>query len=479
MTPFINALPILLIDDEPNILFSAALILRNNFPNQIVTLDSGEEVLPLLERQEFSAVILDLLLPGVTGQELLPRILSDYPHLPVLIMTGSNAVDTVVECMRQGAFDYLVKPVEKSRLIACVTRALELRRLRGEIHSLKQHLLEGELLQPEVFSPIVTRSRKMFANFSYLESVAGSDLPLLITGETGVGKELFAMAAHALSGREGKFVAVNIGGLDDLMLSDTLFGHRKGAFTGADQGREGLLTEAANGTLLLDEIGDLTIPSQTKLLRLIQTNEYYPLGSDVAKRSSARIIATTNHDLNSMIESGGFRKDLYFRLSTHSCTIPPLRDRREDIPVLFDHFASEASAKLKKKKPPFQDGLVRDISNYPFPGNVRELQAMVYDAIARHKSGSFPTAPFQKAIGWEGGSPLQHATPQSFVRQGELYELLIRYPTIAEAEEIIIQRAMEKAEGNQRVAASLLGISRQALNSRLVRKRRKEHPTAT
>jgi two-component system, NtrC family, response regulator HydG len=472
MTQYIGALPILVVDDEPDILFSTSLILKNNFPNPVLTMEDGGKVMALLEEQELAAVVLDLLIPGMTGQELLPQILYNYPHLPVLIMTGSNAVDTAVECMKMGAFDYLVKPVEKSRLLAGLTRALEVRRLRGENHSLKLHLLDGELQQPEIFDRIITRSRKMLAHFSYLESVAGSDLPLIITGETGTGKELFAMAAHDLSKREGKFVAVNIAGLDDLMLSDALFGHRRGAFTGADQGREGLLAEAANGTLLLDEIGDISPASQTKLLRLIQTNEYYPLGSDVAKRSSARIIATTNRDIQKMIDAGEFRRDLYYRLSTHSCNLPPLRERKEDIPILLDHFITAAAEKLNKMKPPCRQEVLRELSAYHFPGNVRELQGMVYDAVSRHKSGSLSAAFFEKAASkGTRSTQLKHHHPP--VAEEEMGELLARFPTMAEAEELLISRAMAKAGGNQRVAASFLGISRQALNNRLVRKRGK------
>jgi DNA-binding NtrC family response regulator len=470
MTHSASNLPILLVDDEPDILFSAAITLNGALRNQILTENDSRNVLLLLEKQEVAAIILDLNMPGITGQELLQRINYEYPHIPVVILTASSTIDAAVECMKSGAFDYLVKPIDNSRLLTGMQRALELRRLRGEVTSLKQRLLEGELPQESAFSPIITRSGKMNAVFSYLESVADTELPVLITGETGVGKDLLARAIHDVSGREGKFTAVNIAGLDDHIFSDTLFGHRKGAYTGADQTREGLVAEATNGTLLLDEIGDLSATSQIKLLRLIQTNEYYPLGSDVAKRSTARIIATTNRDMQKIIAAGNFRRDLYFRLSTHSCRIPPLRERREDIPILLEHFLTAAASKMIKKKPCYTEELVRNLAGYPFPGNVRELQSMVYDAMAQHKSGTLSPALFVKVM-CAGGESIdsQHEIPATAAPN----VMDDSFPTLQESEMRLIEQAMEIAQGNQRVAAALLGISRQALNNRLVRKRHK------
>jgi DNA-binding NtrC family response regulator len=467
-------LPLLLVDDESEILFSASMTLSGAIRHRIMTENDSRKVLPLLEKQEMAAIVLDLNMPGITGQELLRCITCDYPHIPVLILTASATVEMAVDCMKMGAFDYLVKPVDNARLIATVQRALELRRLRDEVDSLKNRLLEGELRHGEAFAPIITRSNKMRSVFSYLESVAGTDLPVLITGETGVGKDLIARAIHDVSAREGKFIAVNIAGLDDHVFPDTLFGHRKGAFTGADHTREGLVAEAANGTLLLEEIGDLCEPCQIKLLRLIQTNEYYPLGSDVAKRSTARIIATTNRDLQQMMSAGDFRRDLYYRLSIHSCRVPPLRERREDIPDLFRHFLTAAALKLGKKEPSYSDGLVNHLSAYSFPGNVRELQSMVYDAMAQHKSGVLSPAYFVKALGEGEESPgFQQESTLSGFPEG-MDNPFPRFPTLQESEARLIEQAMEMARGNQRDAASLLGISRQALNNRLVRKRRKE-----
>lgn len=210
--------------------------------------------------------------------------------------------------------------------------------------------------------------------FRYMEAVAASDQPVLVTGETGVGKEMVVRALHDASHRKGQFIAVNVAGLDDQAFSDTLFGHTRGAFTGADQAREGLVAKAAGGTLFLDEIGDLQLPSQIKLLRLLQEREYYPLGSDNGKKSDARIVVATNRDLKQMMEGNSFRSDLYYRLKTHRIQVPPLRDRLEDMPLLVNHFLDEAAAAIGKSRPVTPVELNGYLAAYSFPGNIRELK---------------------------------------------------------------------------------------------------------
>lgn len=460
---------ILLVDDEEEILFSTALMLKKTVYSQIQTISDSTKVLPFLEKHPVALIVLDLYMPDMTGQELLQKIAYAYPAVPVLIVTASNTIDTAVECMKMGAFDYLLKPVEKSRLVTSVTRALEVFRLRNEVSSLKQHLLTGALQNEAAFQPIITRNKKMKALFQYIESVACSDEPVLITGETGVGKELCAQAIHNLCNRKGLFVAVNSAGLDDLMFSDTLFGHRKGAFTGADQVREGLIVRAENGTLFLDEIGDMNAASQVKLLRLLQEHEYYPLGSDAAKRCTCRTIAATNLDLGAMITAGKFRKDLYYRLGAHVCHIPPLRERQEDIPLLFEHFLELAAIRLNKKKPTYPEALTTFLMSYSFPGNIRELQTMIFDAVARHTSGLLSPAFFREKIGMVL-CPVEpsHSLPNHASKDTDV--VFNGFPTLKEAEEYLTRRALDIANGNQGVAASLLGISRTALNNRLVRK---------
>jgi DNA-binding NtrC family response regulator len=383
-------------------------------------------------------------------------------------MTASDELDLAVHCMKSGAHDYLVKPVDKTRFVTSVQRILELCNLRNEVHLLKEQLLSDQLEHPEVFAPIITCSKKMTAIFRYMEVIACSRQPILITGETGVGKELFATAIHQLSRLAGKLVCVNVAGLDDNLFSDTLFGHERGAFTGADRPRAGLISQAAGGTLFLDEIGDLREASQVKLLRLLQEGEYYPIGSDVPRKSDARVVVATNKNLQQMMSKEQFRSDLYYRLCAHHVHIPPLRERLEDIPVLLDYFVTRAAREFHKKPPVSNPELSRLLGSYAFPGNVRELQAMVYDAVARHQSGVLSMDSFKSVICRE--KTVQLPSPDRDRPAAErLRTLFGRFPTLREMDRLLIMAAMDLARGNQGVASTLLGISRQALNQRLKR----------
>ncbi len=465
-----GTLTVLLVDDEQQILLSSETLLRYAGVRKIKTIDDSRDVLPLLEKEKISVIVLDLFMPYVTGRELLCTISRDYPQIPVIIMTAADEVDTAVECMKDGAFDYLVKPVENSRLISSVKRALEICNLKNQVMQLQDHLLNNRVENPAVFASIITASGKMSSIFQYCEVVADSQQPIIIIGETGTGKELIAKAIHELSGLRGKFVPVNVAGLDDNMFSDTLFGHRKGAFTGADQARSGLIAQASGGTLFLDEIGDLTEVSQVKLLRLLQEQEYYPVGSDIPMVSDARIIAATNRDLGKMTGEGKFRNDLYFRLCAHQVNIPPLRERLEDIPVLLEHFLDEAAATFKKKIPTCPPELRTLLSTYDFPGNVREMKAIVFDAVARHGSGVLSMERFREVMGNRPMLDCAGSQPAKAAVEG-LRTALQRLPTVAEVEEYLIDEAMKMANGNQGIAASLIGFTRQTLNKRLKKKK--------
>ena len=380
-------------------------------------------------------------------------------HMPEL-----PEVETVVRCMKAGAYDYLVKPVERSRLISSIRLAIELRYLRREIEILRDYRPSNVLKSPEVFSHIVTNNAEMLGIFRYCESIAKSQWPVLVTGETGVGKELIARAIHTLSGRSRTFVAVNAAGLDDNVFSDTLFGHVRGAYTGAEESRKGLIEQAEGGTLFLDEIGDLTHTSQVKLLRVIQEHEFYPLGSDVARKTDARLVFATNTDLDALQESGHFRKDLYQRLKTHHVHLPPLRNRPEDIPLLVDCFLEKAAVALQKKKPSPPKELYTLLATYSFPGNVRELEGMVADAVANHTSHTLSMASFEARIA-RGRSGETRSTDHE--KGDSPYVSLDNLPTLTQSNDLLIEEAMRRARGNQTLAARLLGISRPALNRRL------------
>lgn len=356
--------------------------------------------------------------------------------------------------------------VDEGLIYAVARDITEKKQMENEISSLKDHLLSGRLEHKEAFSPIITRSGKMMAIFQYIEAVAESLKPVFITGETGAGKELIAGAIHNVRNLKGKLVSVNVAGLDDTMFSDTLFGHMKGAYTGADRERKGLILQASGGSLHLDEIGDLSESSQVKLLRLLEERTYFPLGSDMPDKSDARIIASSSRDIQALIWEGKFRKDLYYRLCTHHIHIPPLRERLEDIPLLLDYFIGEASKSLKKKKPALSRELIILLSNYHFPGNIRELQAMAYDAVAQHKSGNAFLDSFKSFIKDKG---LSSNKISSVPAQGvtSIADFFGHFPTLKETEDYMIYDAMMRADSNQGIAASMLGITRQALNRRL------------
>jgi DNA-binding NtrC family response regulator len=458
-------LPVVLVDDEPSVLLSASTLLRSAGIRRVLTVQDSRTLLALLHGQPAAAVVLDLFMPHVSGQQLLPELVRAFPETPVVVMTAAQEVDTAVACMKEGAFDYLVKPVEESRFVSAVRRALEVRALRQQVGALKRYLLTDELEHPEAFSAVVAASRKMRALFQYVEAVAPSGEPVLITGETGVGKELLAETIHRLSGRSGNLVPVNVAGLDDTLFSDTLFGHRKGAYTGAADAREGLVAQAGGGTLFLDEIGDLSMAAQVKLLRLIQDQAYFPIGSDVARNSDVRVICATNRDLRRRIADGQFREDLYFRLSVHQMHMAPLRERAEDIPLLLAHFLDAAAQDLGKETPAVPPELHTLLGNYHFPGNVRELRAMVYDALALHRAGPvLATARFKALIQQQRGIGETIQTPAA---EAQLIHIPARFPTLREAEAELMRQALARASQNQGVAAVLLGISRPALNRRL------------
>lgn len=463
--------PVLLVDDEEQILFAARLMLRSSGIKEVISVQDSRDVMALLNKQPVSCIVLDLTMPYISGAELLSNINREHPDVPVIIMTGMNEVETAVDCMRQGAFDYLVKPAEKERFTSAVKKALEVYALKGEVTALKRHLLKGQLEHEGAFASIITKSRAMRAIFHYVEVIAPSSQPVMISGETGVGKELVARALHDLSHRKGPLISVNVAGLDEAAFSDTLFGHRKGSYTGADTAREGLIAKAAGGTLFLDEIGDLKENLQVKLLRLLQEHTYYPLGSDVSLQSDARIVVATNRDLDQLVSKGIFRKDLYYRLRSHHVEIPPLRARREDIPLLVVHFLKECSRDLGKKEPVIPDELIPLLSSYHFPGNIRELQAMICDAMAQHLQGSLSLAGFREIIRQENRS-MGVISVNDASRHDSLFEVDGRLLTLREADESLIAEAMRRADGNQGIAASMLGLTRQALNKRLTRRKK-------
>ncbi len=456
---------VLLVDDEISFLRSLSLTIERlgGINNQECCNDSLK-VVDILAKGDVGLVLLDLNMPNLSGKDLLEIIGQDYPEIGVIVISGINQIDQAVECIKLGAREYFVKTDEEVRIVQGVLKAIQFIEMGKEYRDIRKRLLNNSLDHPEAFGEIVTNDKGMKGVFQYLESVSGSQQPILITGESGVGKELIVKAVHSLSEAAGPLVSVNVAGLDDTVFSDTLFGHVPGAFTGANEIRTGMVEKSVNGTLFLDEIGDLNIASQIKLLRLLQNGEYFPLGSDRPKRLKSRIIVATNQDLIANQESGEFRKDLYYRLYTHHVEIPPLRHRKGDIPLLLNYFLEEAAGSLQKKVPRYPRELNTLLSNYHFPGNVRQLESMVYDAVSTHKGRMLSLDTFKMKMGEMTASsvlPAERKEDQTIFMPDK------PLPNIRNIADYLVSEAMNRAEGNQSIACKLIGISQPALSKRL------------
>ncbi len=454
----ITAHGILVVDDEPATLRACDLALRSGGLGPVSVCDDPHEALRLVQERAFALVLLDLSMPGISGEVVLERLRQDFPALPVIMITAYNDAETAMRCMRAGAFDYLTKPLDKDRLLTTVRRALDVRALMVENLRLRDQLLGNGDFDAQAFRSMVTQDEGMHAIFRYASTIAPSVEPVLITGETGVGKDLMAKAIHTLSGRAGRFVALNAAGLDEQMFSDVLFGHAKGAYTGAAGSRDGLLQKAAGGTIFLDEIGDVALPLQSRLLRVIESGEYYAGGSDRLLRSDARVVVATNRDVQELCTSGRMRRDLFYRLDVHHIHLPPLRERGGDIGLLAAVFAEAAAAALQRPVPDVPPEVIRLLQQHDWPGNIRELKAVMTDAVswagktlvidglhAKLRLGQLADRPAQAGGGDDADGVL----------------------TIREAIEALVHRAMRQANGNQSQAARLLGISQPALSKRL------------
>jgi DNA-binding NtrC family response regulator len=451
---------VLLVDDDEQLLRTLAMTLSSEGITNVDGATNGDAALAKLERDDIGLVLLDLNLPGESGLEILPRIRQRFPAIPVVVVTADDDVATAVECMRVGALDYLVKGGDPSKFIATTKLGVEIQQLRRENRELSSGFVSGSLKRPDVFSRIITSDEVMIGALHYVEAIATSSSTVLIRGESGTGKDLFAEAVHLASGRRGEFVVANVAGYDDALFADAVFGHVRGAFTGAERSRGGLVDRAAGGTLFLDEIGDLSVPSQIKLLRLLEAREYYPVGSDVPRSTDARIVVATNRDLGAAAADGSFRFDLYYRLATHQLHLPALRKRRGDIRLLFDHFLAEASRELKREFPRYSPELVSRLAQYDFPGNVRELRSMVFDAISRAGDGPLQLKSF----------PALAAEPEKTTASGPAdIAFPDPLPTIKETTTQLVHEAMKRSGGNQTAAAAMLGMSQPALSQRLKR----------
>ncbi|MCK5673009.1 MAG: sigma-54-dependent Fis family transcriptional regulator [Spirochaetales bacterium] len=460
---------VMLIDDEQHLLDSLSGVLYAGGINNIITCTDSRQAMEFISLHSPSLILLDLTMPYMSGDELLLLIRKDYPELPVIIITGNHEISTAVRCMQAGAADYLVKAIESSKLLGTVRKILKIRELQEENRKLKEGILRDDLENPEAFSAILTSDKKMKLLFRYTETVSSSSHAILVRGETGTGKELFAEEIHKLSRRPGAFITVNAAGLDDTMFSDTLFGHKKGAFSGAHEGRKGLVEKAEEGTLFLDEIGDLSPQSQIKLLRLLENGEYYTLGSDVTRISSCRIVTATNRDLKTMMLNGSFRKDLYYRLSSYDILIPPLRERRGDIYLLTEHFVNIEFQDKVKEMPEVSSEFLTALMSCFFPGNIRELKSMILSSLSYCRGKILLAEHLNLPADSENNESSLEATrhPVSVTVNPKLI-FTDTLPTLKQAADMLVDESMRRAGNNISVASGMIGISQPALSKRLV-----------
>ncbi|MBN1968142.1 MAG: sigma-54-dependent Fis family transcriptional regulator [Candidatus Delongbacteria bacterium] len=454
---------VMIVDDEKSIRFTLGEFLKAEGFN-VFEAEESESAMNILRSNKIDIIVTDIYMPKESGLDFLKKIKILDSNIIVILITGSPSLESATAAIRDSAFDYLVKPVKKEEIVDCVKRAVSFRSLREQDDQLRNFSTTVDLKFSDNFKKIITRNEKLKSIFKYLEAISNTKEPLLIVGETGVGKELFAESFYRSTCRKGEFVKVNIAGVDDQIFSDMLFGHKKGAFTDAFSNRDGLVKKAKDGVIFLDEIGDLSLQSQVKLLRLIQEGEYYPLGSDKPEYTNSLIVTATNHNLNKLQQDGLFRKDLYYRINTHKIIIPPLRERENDLPLLIDYFFQVVSDELGKPMPKVPVDLYKILDAYSFPGNVRELKAMIYNLISSHGNYKLSLKSIYDHINFieysETGKKEDRNDEESIIFPKKL-------PKYEEILDDLLDEALRRSHGNQRLAASMLGITRQAVNKRL------------
>jgi two-component system NtrC family response regulator len=444
---------ILVIDDEP-VLQDVLGSLLTGDGYEYLQATTAADGMQILREEEVDVVLLDLMLPDRSGLDLLPDIKEFDPHLPVVVITAYSSVESAIEAMRRGAFHYVPKPFNNEEVLHLVRRAFERRMLLVENLELRTRL--------EGMGEIVGTSRRIEEVFELMRRAAPARSTILVVGESGTGKELVARAIHRLSPRgDGPFVPVHTTAIPADLLESTLFGHVKGAFTGAVGARKGLFEAAHNGTLFLDEVGTISPETQTKLLRVIQEREIRRVGSVEAKAVDTRLVAATNTDLWQEVQKGNFREDLYYRLNVITIEMPPLRDRREDIPLLATHFLRQYSEENQREVEGFSSQVMDALSDYHWPGNVRELENAVERAVVLSRGGSIEVDELPQAV--RGDSPSAPATTV-FPAEGIDFR-----GSVAEYQEHLIREALKRSGGIQRRAAGLLKLSPTTLNEMIHR----------
>lgn len=439
---------ILIVDDEVNIRSALATILEK-IGYGVLTASGGEEALKQMEESVCHAVVLDLRMPGMDGMELLRQIKERSPQTEVVVMTAYGSIESAVEAMKLGAYDYLSKPIDKERLPIVIEKALEHQRL-----SLENLKLRESLTVKTRFEQMVGESPAMKQVYVLVEVVANSDVTVLLTGETGSGKELVARAIHQQSPRaQGPFITINCGALPDSLFESEMFGYEKGAFTGATATKAGRFDLADDGTLFLDEIGELSLKNQVDFLRVLETQEFRRLGGTKVVKVDVRVIAATNRNLKKAVEEGRFREDLYYRLNVIPIHIPPLRERKGDIPLLVECFLKEFIKTHHRERKEFSPDALRQMVNYSWPGNVRELKNVIERLVVTLK---------------EPIIHVNHLPPEiQASKESEKTMVITLGKPLKDIEREVIGRTLTEITSHREQAAQVLGISPRALHYKI------------
>lgn len=437
-------------DDVKHGVMCARLLERKGYRAGATT--SGKDALAMLAANpQIELILADLQMPGMNGLELLERVKALRPDVDFIMMTGYGTVRTAVEAMQLGAAHYIQKPLDHDELQILVRRVFEKKTLQRTVVR-----LEAELKGKYAFDNVIGRGTAMMSVLEKMEAACGSRATVLITGESGTGKELVARGIHFNAFKaDAPFIPVNCGALPKDLIESELFGHRKGAFTGAINDSEGLFCAAHGGTIFLDEVMEMSPELQVKLMRVLQERKIRHLGDTKEIPVEVRVIAATNKPIAEALESGAIRKDLYYRLSVITIHIPPLRERLEDIPLLIDHFLRKHQSSYDRRIDRVDPDALEALKRYSWPGNVRELENLVEMLLAYGKSSSIRLADLPERFGLDGAAPRR-----SVIRDDEVF-------TLREAERKLIINALSKSKGNKSLAAQMLGISRKSLYKKL------------
>ena len=439
---------VLIVDDERHTREGLQQVLEEDY--DIYLAENADQAFNLMESESFDIILTDLKMPGKSGLKVIDKALALANRPPVIMMTAYGDVPSAVEAMKRGAYEFLTKPVNIEQLEILMKRALKSKNLETEVKE-----LHTRLDSKFSFEGIIGNSRELKQVIERVQLVAPSKASVLIEGETGTGKEMIAQAIHQNSNRpKGSFVAVHCAALPSNLLESELFGHEKGAFTGATERRIGRFEVADGGTLFLDEIGEISLSTQVKLLRFLEQRTFERIGSSKSLKVDARLVAATNRDLEAMVKKGDFREDLYFRLNVVQIVMPPLRKRTEDLPLLLQHFIDEFSKENQVDAPTFEPGAMQCLRRYSWPGNIRELRNFAENVVVMHRGGKIRDYDLEPKFRGE-----------TQVIDGD--EKVVSPLDKEENEKRLIREALADAKGNRTKAATLLGISRRTLHRKL------------